>query len=477
FMFDAFQMKKELYISITERLRELIRGTEFEGHVLSVGGCVRDDIMGLEIKDIDLAVTLPDGGIQLAEWLERNGHTSGHVVTYPTYHTAMFRLKDFPDEELEAVQTRKEKYNDHSSRNPVTAFGSIEEDCMRRDLTINALYRDISTGEIIDITGHGTEDISHHIIRTPTDPDLTYDDDPLRILRCIRFASRYGWTIEPDTWAGMLRNVQRLDIISRERIRDEFEKMLSCAHPVMAMELLRESGAMHYVIPELEETYEMSQNKYHFGTVWEHTMKVLENISAVTNRPELRLAAVLHDIGKVRTREEKEDGSVHFINHEHEGAVMVKGIMTRLKFPNRAIDNVSFMTRYHMMTKPWEDMRQSKLDRSIRKLQFICGTEQRFDDLMTLIHADNMAHVEDRCIPDQVPFIRKRTEEMIAEGTAMFGYKLWLTGHEIMEIKGIGSDPRVKECQEYMMKLAFVNPKRDKEEVIKHLKGYRFKQS
>jgi poly(A) polymerase len=217
-MFDAFQMKKELYISITERLRELIRGTEFEGHVLSVGGCVRDDIMGLEIKDIDLAVTLPDGGIQLAEWLERNGHTSGHVVTYPTYHTAMFRLKDFPDEELEAVQTRKEKYNDHSSRNPVTAFGSIEEDCMRRDLTINALYRDISTGEIIDITSHGTDDIRHHIIRTPTDPDLTYDDDPLRILRCIRFASRYGWTIEPDTWAGMLRNVQRLDIISRERI-------------------------------------------------------------------------------------------------------------------------------------------------------------------------------------------------------------------------------------------------------------------
>lgn len=476
-MFDAFQMKKELYISITERFRELIRGTEFEGHVLSVGGCVRDDIMGLEIKDIDLAVTLPDGGIHLAEWLERNGHTSGHVVTYPNYHTAMFRLKDFPDEELEAVQTRKEKYNDHSSRNPVTAFGSIEEDCMRRDLTINALYRDISTGEIIDITGHGTEDISHHIIRTPTDPDLTYDDDPLRILRCIRFASRYGWTIEPDTWAGMLRNVQRLDIISRERIRDEFEKMLSCAHPVMAMELLRESGAMHYVIPELEETYDMSQNKYHFGTVWEHTMKVLENISAVTNRPELRLAAVLHDIGKVRTREESEDGSVHFINHEHEGAVMVKGIMTQLKFPNRAIDNVSFMTRYHMMTKPWEDMRQSKLDRSIRKLQYICGTEQRFDDLMTLIHADNMAHAEDRCIPDQVPFIRKRTEEMITEGTEMFGYKLWLTGHEIMEIKGIGSDPRVKECQEYMMKLAFVNPKRDKEEVIKHLKGYRFKQS
>lgn len=468
-------MKRELYISITKHLRDLIQGTEFEGHVLSVGGCVRDDIMGLEIKDIDLAVTLPDGGIKLAEWLEQNGHTSIRVVTYPTYHTAMFRLKDFPDEELEAVQTRKEKYNDHSSRNPITAFGTIEEDCMRRDLTINALYRDISTGEVIDITGHGADDIRDHIIRTPADPDLTYDDDPLRILRCIRFASRYGWTIEPETWDGMLRNVPRLDIISRERIRDEFEKMLTCAHPVMAMELLRESGAMHYVISELEETYDMAQNDYHFGTVWEHTMKVLENISAATNSPELRLAAVLHDIGKVRTREERDDGSVHFIVHEQVGAHMVKDIMTRLKFPNCAIDIVSFLTRYHMVCKSWDNMRRSKLDRKIRELQYICRTEQRFDDLMTLIHADNMAHAEDYCMPDQVPFIRKRTIEMVAEGTAMFGHKLWLTGNEIMALKGISSGPKVKECQEFLMKLAFVNPSRDKDEVIKHLKGYRFK--
>lgn len=470
-------MKRELYISITERLRELIWGTEFEGHVLSVGGCVRDDIMGQDIKDIDLAVSLPDGGIRLAEWLDENGYTAFHVVTYPTYHTAMFHLKDYPDVELETVQTRKEKYNDHSSRNPVTAFGTIEEDCMRRDLTINALYRNISTGEVIDITGHGVDDIRDHIIRTPADPDLTYDDDPLRILRCVRFASRYGWAIEPVTWEGMLRNVPRLEIISRERIRDEFEKMLSCDHPMMAMELLRQSGAMHFVVPELEETYDMTQNNYHFGTVWEHTMKVLENISAVTNNPDLRLAALLHDIGKVRTREESEDGSVYFINHELAGADMVKEIMARLKFPNRAIDNVSFLTLYHMMCKPWEGVKRSRLDRLIRRLQYMCRTEKRFDELMTLIHADNMAHAEGLCLPDQVPFIRMRTNEMIAEGSAMFEYKLWLTGNEIMEIKGLSSGPKVKECQEFLLKLAFVNPLRDKEEVIKHLKGYKLKKT
>ena len=468
-------MKRDLYIAIRERLKELIRGTEFEGKVLCVGGCVRDDIMGLDIKDIDLAVALPDGGIRLAEWLEENGHTAFHVVTYPTYHTAMFHLKDYPEVELESVQTRKEKYNDHSSRNPITAYGTIEDDCMRRDLTINALYLNISTGEVIDITGHGINDIRDHIIRTPADPDLTYDDDPLRILRCVRFASRYGWEISPETWDGMLRNMSRLSIISRERIRDEFEKMLSSAHPVMAMELLRESGAMHYVVPELELTYGMTQNDYHFGTVWEHTMKVLENISAVTGRTDLRLAAVLHDIGKVRTREERENGSVHFIDHELVGVDMIKDIMTRLKFPNRTIDDVVFLTRYHMTCKPWGEMKPSKLDRKIRQLQYICKTEQRFDDLMTLIHADNMAHAEDHCLPDQVSFIKNRTSEMKADGSAMFGFKPCLTGNEIMLLKGITPGPEVKECIEYLLKLAFVNPLRDKDEVIKLLSGYRLK--
>lgn len=328
----------------------------------------------------------------------------------------------------------------------------------------NAVGVDIGCGMCAVKTNWRVEDISSDVLRK-------------QIMRCIRFASRYGWAIEPVTWDGMLRNVPRLDIISRERIRDEFEKMLTCDHPVMAMELLRQSGAMHFVVPELEESYDMTQNNYHFGTVWEHTMKVLENISAVTNNPDLRLAALLHDIGKVRTCEESEDGSVHFINHELAGADMVKEIMARLKFPNRAIDNLSFLTLHHMMCKPWEGVKRSRLDRLIRRLQYMCRTEKRFDELMTLIHADNMAHAEGHCRPDQVPFIRMRTDEMIAEGSAMFEYKLWLTGNEIMDIKGLGSGPKVKECQEFLLKLAFVNPLRDKEEVIKHLKGYRLKQT
>jgi putative nucleotidyltransferase with HDIG domain len=188
----------------------------------------------------------------------------------------------------------------------------------------------------------------------------------------------------------MLRNVERLSIITVERIHDEFMKMLSAAYPLMAMDLLRKSGAVHYVIPELEKTYDMTQNSYHFGTVWEHTMQVLENISAVTDRSDLRLAALLHDIGKIQTREEGNDGNVHFILHDIKGAKMVRNIMTRLKYSNRIIDEVVFLTRYHMICKFWGEMRQNKLDRKIRKLQYVCKSEQLFNDLLTLIHADNM---------------------------------------------------------------------------------------
>ena len=463
-------MTQDTYKEITKYLGGLIKGTEWEGHVYAVGGCVRDEIMGSEIKDIDLCVSLPSGGIRFAKWLRDNGHTAKGVAVYPNYGTAMLHLKAFPDVELEFVQTRKEKYIDHSCRNPVTAFGTIEDDCMRRDLTINALYINLSTGEIVDITGQGVDDIKNHVIRTPNDPDVIYDDDPLRILRCIRFASRYGWEIERSTMEGMVRNVHRLDIISKERVKDELDKMLTCRHPVMAMKLLRTTGAMHYVIPELEQTYDMEQNEYHFGTVWEHTLAVIENLKS--NRLELRMAALLHDIGKIRKRT-MEGGKVHFLEHELASADMVDEILRPLKYSNDFIEEVAFLAKYHMVCKMWGDECEHFKKKKLRKLQFVCGTEERFDDLMLIIDADNNSHSADRCMPRQVEIIKQRTEEMKTEGSAMFGYKLPLNGKDVMEIKGLEPGPQVKECLDYLMKLAFVNPLRDRDEFIVHLKGYR----
>jgi len=463
-------MKHEIYENIKKYLGELIKGTEWEGHVYAVGGCVRDELMGGEIKDIDLCVSLPGGGVRFAEWLRDNGHTWKGVTVYPNYGTAMLHLKAYPDVELEFVQTRKEKYIDRTCRNPETAFGCIEDDCMRRDLTINALYTNVSTGEIVDITGKGVEDIKGQIIRTPNTPDVIYDDDPLRILRCIRFASRYGWEIEKETYDGMVRNVHRLAIITKERVKDELDKMLTCRHPVMAMELLRKIGAMHYVIPELEETYDMTQNEYHFGTVWEHTLAVLGNLK--NDRLELRMAALLHDIGKIRVRT-MEDGKVHFLKHELASADMVDDILRPLHYSNDFISEVAFLVKHHMDCKTWGYECEHIKAKKLRKLQYLCATEERFRDLMLLIDADNNAHAADRCMPRQVELILQRTEKMKAEGSAMFGYKLPLTGKDVMEIKGIKPGLKVKECLDYLLKLAFVNPLRDKEEVIKHLKGYR----
>src|SRR5574344_534237 len=152
-------MKKEDFNEICEYLKTIIKGTEFENHVFCVGGCCRDEILKHEIKDIDLTVDIRNGGIKLSNWLYENGFLKIKPVVYPSYNTSQFRLGKFPRYELEAVQTRKEKYADRTNRNPETAFGTLKEDCMRRDFTINTIYKNISTGKYLDMTGRGIEDI------------------------------------------------------------------------------------------------------------------------------------------------------------------------------------------------------------------------------------------------------------------------------------------------------------------------------
>ena len=466
-------MHKSLYIDIRNRLRELIAGTEFDGKVFFVGGCCRDDIMGTEIKDIDISVALPDGGIRLAMWLHENGYTAAEVSAFPEFHTAKFRLVDFPDVELESVHTRKETYPDRNSRNPVTDYGTHEEDCFRRDFTVNALYQNISTGEIIDITGRGLDDIREKIICTPSDPMVKFDEDPLRILRCVRFAARFGWKIAPETFAAMRAMVPRMEILTPGRISEEFMKMLSDDRPAMAMELLKSTGAMHYVLPVFEQTYDMGQNKYHFGTVWEHTLAVLKEAAKHTDDVYVRLAALLHDIGKVCVRTEGADGRVHFYAHESAGKVMVRDIMKALHLPNEEIPRVQFLVEHHMCAKNWGYECERMKDKSLRKLQYACRTWERFQDLMIIVYADNMSHAQEYCMPHQSQVMLERTRQMMEEGTAMFDFRPWLTGEEIMQIKGLGPGPQIKKCQDYLMALAFNDPKMPREQVVKHLEGFR----
>lgn len=188
----------------------------------------------------------------------------------------------------------------------------------------------------------------------------------------------------------------------------------------------------------------------------------------------VQLAALLHDIGKIRCREVTEDGKVHFLKHEQKSYDMIEDIMRTLKFSHDDIKEVSFLALHHMDCKSWGYTCEHMKNKKLRKLQHLCKNEERFRLLMALIHADNMAHAEGRCMPEQVPMILARTEQMKAEGSAMFGYTLPLTGKDVMTVKGLKPGPQVKECIDYLMKIAFVNPLREKEEFVKLLLGYRF---
>ena len=461
-------MTHELYIQICDYLQDTIEGTPYENHLFTVGGCIRDEILGNEIKDIDLCVDLPNGGIDFANWLHRRGLLVFPPVVYPTYGTAMFQLAAFPNVDLEVVQTRKEQYKDKNSRNPEVVFGSIEEDCKRRDLTINSLYYDISRNVYLDLTNKGYHDIENHIIRTTGEPYVIFLDDPLRVLRVCRFSSRYGWEIENKTFEGMKRNVDRLSIITKERIQDEFNKMLICDNPTLALHLIKDINAMKYIIPELEVTYDITQNEYHnYNTIWQHILKVVENTRSDL---ELRMAALLHDIGKINTRTVDDNGNVHFYKHEFVSAEMCDTILRRLKYSNDFIKTVQILVKNHMRTKNWGNDCNHMKDKTLRKMQYELGDNMM--KCLELIDADNKAHASEYCMPNQVENIFKRLEQLRKEGISMENYKLPVNGNDVMEVLGIEPCAKVKECLDWLMKFAFVNPKITKEELLKKIKQF-----
>lgn len=244
-------MNRETFLEVVKYIKSIIKNTEYENHTYVVGGACRDYVLNDNIKDIDLVVDLPNGGIEFANWLYEHHYLVYEPVTYPTYGTAMFKLLAFPELELEIVETRKEQYKDKESRNPDVVYGSLEEDCMRRDLTINALYYDVTNEKIIDLVG-GQEDIKKHIIQTPSDPDVVFFDDALRLLRVCRFQGRYGWEASTNTVLGIKRNAKRLKTITQERITDEITKSLMTArYPSIPFNLWHFYDLMDVILPEL----------------------------------------------------------------------------------------------------------------------------------------------------------------------------------------------------------------------------------
>ena len=289
-----------------------------------------------------------------------------------------------------------------------------------------------------------------------TKVDQTFIDDPLRILRVVRFACRYGWDIEEQTYKAMKRNVRRLRIITKERIQAELNKILLSENAVMGIEYLHDLGAMEYVIPEFEKCYGLTQNKFHFGDVAEHTLAVLGhhcNFFA----PDLteRLACLLHDIGKIKTRTVK-DGKVHFYDHEYVGAVMVEDILRDLKYDNDTIREVAFLIKNHMRTKQAGDGARHLKEKSLNKLCYECKTLERFKSLMRIIECDNQAHAPEHCINNQYAELVKKVES--GNHKLMFGYKLPVSGEDIMETLKIGPGPLIAEINKRLLNQVFMDP-------------------
>lgn len=450
-------MTRQEYSFVIEHIKHFIANTDFEGHVFAVGGCVRDLLLGNPIKDVDLVIDMPDGGIRFAKWMQANGHTIGSVITYENYGTAMFKIQPF-GQEIECVQTRSEEYIDRTSRNPKTHFGTIQEDCMQRDFTVNALYYNISTDEILDLTGRGRNDIKEGIIRTTdNNPDVIFSDDALRQLRACRFASRYGWAIEEETFEAMKRNAYRLSTISKERISAELDKMLMCDNMVQAITLLKESGLLIEFTPQFKDTFDCTQNRYHdYNTVWSHTMLVMSNLSREADLP-TRLAALFHDIGKPTVKSIGKDGESHFIMHEFASAQMAEDILRTLHYPITTIKEVVKLIKWHMTTKSFDNECKSIKPHHIRNIQQHF-TPQEFEKLLLLIDADNKSHGKNFILPDQTRILGNMSKDLVDNKQDAFGYKLPATGNDIMRTLSIQPGPAVKMVADTCRKWAFKQP-------------------
>ena len=347
-----------------------------------VGGYVRDIFLERPSNDIDVVVV--GSGIKVADALRRKLGRKAHISVFKNFGTAQVKYKDL---EVEFVGARRESYS-HDSRKPVVEDGTLEDDQNRRDFTINAMAIQLNKahfGELVDPFG-GIEDLEDGIIRTPLDPDITFSDDPLRMMRCVRFATQLKFFIEDETFEALTRNADRLKIISGERICDELNKIMISAQPSRGFVDLQRSGLLNLILPELAalDIVETKNGRAHKNNFY-HTLEVLDNVAKKSDNLWLRWAALLHDIGKTRSKRWDPALGWTFHNHNFLGAKMVPDIFRRLKEPmDMKMKYVQKLVDLHM--RPIVIADEVVTDSAVRRLLNDAGDD--IDDLMTLCEAD-----------------------------------------------------------------------------------------
>ena len=436
------------YQSVIEKLITIAKSNNFV--IYAVGGFVRDIILNREPNDLDIMVEGEEAGIEFSKVVAEKLNIHPPIV-FEKFGTAKLLIED---KEIEFIMPRKEYY-DENSRNPETEIGTLEQDALRRDFTVNALFLCLNNFTLLDLTRKGIKDIENKIIRVTDESasDIIFEQDPLRILRAVRQSFQLKFKIEPKTYQSMKNKSGRISIVSGERISEEINKILLLDKPSEAFSMLDDIGLLDILFPELKQAQGVSQPKqYHTKDVYGHTMDVVDNIT-----PDLllRVSALFHDVGKPETKTET-DGKISFINHETTSSITAKQILLRLKYPSDFIKKVCFLIQNHMYPKMYTSQWK---DSSVRKFAYKIGDD--IENIKLLNYADtNNFNGE---LFDRVEQLRNKDMLMPKEDL--------LDGNELMKKFNRPAGKWISQAKEYIRNLQSDNPKITKEEALKKLKN------
>jgi len=426
--------EKDYFIKASEVAEEM------NIQIYVVGGYVRDLILDRKLDDVDILVI--GDGLEFANKLSKKLGVK-KVDYFKTFGTAHFFYKDI---DLEFVGARKESYSS-DSRNPEVEIGTFDDDINRRDLTINTIAISLNKnnfGDLIDTFG-GVKDLEAKIIKTPLDPVETFNDDPLRILRAFRFASQLNFQVDESLIEASTQLASRLDIISQERITEEFFKILASPKPSIGLQLLYNSGVMKQIFPEVADLGGVEQrNEFHHKDVFLHTCKVVDNIAKVSDNVWLRFAGLMHDIAKPPTKESDEKVGWSFHGHEEKGARWMKYIFKRMKLPFSKLDYVRKLVRLHL--RPIALISDNVTDSAIRR--FVVSLGEDLEDMITLCRAD-ITSKNAKKVTRYLSNYNKVMEKVrdVKERDKLREFQSPVRGEEIMKICNIPPSKKVGEIK------------------------------